>query len=75
MLFSLLGDGQIAFEPISQFFTHPQAPEKLRAQTITVRRAAEIADVTYAEMLSLVSEKGIDVGYTTDNLERDLECI
>ena len=49
-----------------------KALEELRERGVTVRRAAEIADVTYVEMLSLASEKGIDVGYTTDDLARDL---
>ena len=52
-----------------------KALEKLREHDVTVRRAAEIADVTYVEMLSLASEEGIDVGYTTDDLARDLERI
>ncbi|PSP85494.1 hypothetical protein BRC96_01820 [Halobacteriales archaeon QS_6_64_34] len=49
-----------------------KAVKQLREHTITLRRAAEIADVTYVEMLSLVAEEGIDTGYTTDDLERDL---
>jgi hypothetical protein len=31
--------------------------------------------VSYAEMLTLASEEGIDVGYTTDDLERDLDRV
>ena len=49
-----------------------QALEELREHNITLRRAAEIADVTYVEMLSLAADEGIDTGYTTDDLERDL---
>jgi predicted HTH domain antitoxin len=49
-----------------------KALDKLREHNITLRRAAEIADVTYLEMLSLAAEEGIDTGYTTDDLERDL---
>lgn len=45
---------------------------ELREHNITLRRAAEIADVTYVEMLSLAAEEGIDIGYTTEDLERDL---
>ena len=52
-----------------------KALEELREHNVTLRRAAEIADVTYVEMLSLASEEGIDVGYTTEDLERDLERI
>lgn len=46
-----------------------------REHNVTLRQAAEIADVTYVEMLSLAAEEGIDVGYTTDELERDLDRI
>ncbi|MFW5978272.1 MAG: UPF0175 family protein [Halohasta sp.] len=49
-----------------------KALDKLGDHEITLRRAAEIADVTYVEMLSLAAEEGIDTGYTTDELERDL---
>ncbi|QKY18894.1 UPF0175 family protein [Halolamina sp. CBA1230] len=49
-----------------------QALERLREHEITIRRAAEIADVSYVEMLTLAAEEGIDAGYTTDELERDL---
>lgn len=52
-----------------------KALEGLRDHSITLRRAAELADVTYVEMLSLAGEEGIDVGYTTEDLERDLERI
>jgi len=31
--------------------------------------------VSYVEMLTLASEEGIDVGYTTEDLERDLDHI
>lgn len=50
-----------------------RAIERLRNQEITLRRAAELADVTYLEMVSLAAEEGIDIGYTADDLERDLE--
>lgn len=49
-----------------------KALEEFREHNITLRRAADIADVTYIEMLSLASEEGIDIGYTTEDLERDL---
>jgi predicted HTH domain antitoxin len=49
-----------------------KALEQLRDHDVTLRRAAEIADVSYVEMLSLASEAGVDIGYTTDDLERDL---
>jgi predicted HTH domain antitoxin len=49
-----------------------KALEQLADHKITLRRAAEIADVPFVEMLSLVDEEGIDTGYSTDDLERDL---
>jgi len=49
-----------------------KALEQLAEHKITLRRAAEIADVPYVEMLALAAEEGIDTGYSTDDLERDL---
>ena len=49
-----------------------KALDGLENHELTVRRAAEIADVPYVEMLTLAAEEGIDVGYTTEDLERDL---
>lgn len=50
-----------------------RALEELRNHEITLRQAAALADVTYVEMLSLAAEEGIDVGYTAEDLDRDLE--
>jgi predicted HTH domain antitoxin len=50
-----------------------QALEQLRDHRITLRKAAELADVSYVEMLTLAATEGIDVGYTTDDLEQDLD--
>ncbi len=52
-----------------------KALELLRNHKATVRTAAEIAGVTYIEMLELASEEGIDIGYDLKELERDLERI
>jgi predicted HTH domain antitoxin len=52
-----------------------RALDQLRDHSITLRKAAKLADVSYVEMLALASEEGIDVGYTTDDLERDLNRI
>ncbi|WP_129114270.1 UPF0175 family protein [Halegenticoccus tardaugens] len=49
-----------------------RALDQLRDHSITLRKAAEFADVSYVEMLTLAAKEGIDVGYTTDDLERDL---
>lgn len=51
------------------------ALEGLRDGDLTVRKAAELADVRYVEMLALATEAGIDVGYTVEDLEDDLERI
>ena len=52
-----------------------RALEQLREHSITLRKAAELADVSYVEMLTLAAKEGIDIGYTTDDLERDLDRI
>lgn len=52
-----------------------RALDQLREHSITLRKAAELADVPYVEMLTLAAEEGIDIGYTTEDLERDLERI
>lgn len=52
-----------------------KALEELREHNITLRRAAEIADIPYVEMLSLAAEEGIETGYTTEDLDRDIERI
>jgi predicted HTH domain antitoxin len=52
-----------------------RALELLGDGSVTLRKAAEIADVTYVEMLTLASEEGLDVGYSSTDLERDLERI
>lgn len=52
-----------------------RALDRLREHEITLRKAADFADVSYAEMLMLAADEGIDVGYTTEDLERDLDRI
>jgi len=52
-----------------------RALDRLREHEVTLRKAAELADVSYVEMLTLASEEGIDPGYTTEDLERDLDRI
>lgn len=49
-----------------------KALDQLRDHSITIRKAAELADVSYAEMLTLAVEEGMDIRYTVDELERDL---
>lgn len=51
------------------------ALQKLRNHTTTVRKAAEFASVPYVEMVQIAADEGIDIGYTIEDLERDLEKI
>lgn len=50
-----------------------KALDDLREGRTTLRKAADRAGVAYVEMLTLAAEEGIDVGYTSDDLERDLD--
>lgn len=50
-----------------------KALRKLKDHKITIRRAAEIAETTYVEMLEMANEEGIEIGYKVEDLERDLE--
>lgn len=52
-----------------------KALDQLEDHEVTLRQAAEVAGVNYVEMLSLAREAGLDIGYTTDDLEHDLERI
>jgi Arc/MetJ-type ribon-helix-helix transcriptional regulator len=52
-----------------------RALDQLRDHGVTLRTAADRAGVRYVELLCLAAEKGIDVGYTADDLERDLDRI
>jgi predicted HTH domain antitoxin len=49
--------------------------DRLRDHTITLRKTVELADPSYVEMLTFAAEAGIDVGYTTDEPELDLDRI
>lgn len=50
-----------------------KALDLLADHAVTVRRAAEIADASYVEMLERAGEEGIDVGYSAEDLEADLD--
>jgi len=52
-----------------------RALDLLGDHAVTLRKAAEIADLSYVEMLTLASEEGLDVGYTAEDLDRDLDRI
>lgn len=49
-----------------------KAIELLRERKVTLRKAAEIASISYVEMLDLASSHRIDIGYSVEELERDL---
>ena len=42
----------------------------LKARKITIRKAAKLADVSYAEMLDFASKADVDIGYPLDELRR-----
>lgn len=52
-----------------------RALDQLRDPSVTLGTAADRAGVTYVELLSLAAEEGIDVGYASGDLERDLDRI
>ena len=44
----------------------------LKARRATLRKAAELAEVSYVEMLDLASRNDISIGYSLQELRRDL---
>ncbi len=44
----------------------------LKERKATMRKAAKFADVSYAEMMDLASKADIDVGYSLNELRKDL---
>ncbi|MFW6196903.1 MAG: UPF0175 family protein [Thermoplasmatota archaeon] len=52
-----------------------KALDMLKDHKTTIRKAAEIAGVSYVEMLEMASKEGIDIGYDVEELEKDLERI
>ncbi len=44
----------------------------LREHKVTIRKAASIADVSYLEMLNFASDLDIDIGYSLNELKRDI---
>ena len=47
------------------------ALDELREHKVTFRKAARIAGISYVELLSVIEEKKIDIGYTLSDLQRD----
>lgn len=52
-----------------------KALKLLKNHEVTLREAAEIADTTYVEILNLASEEDLDIGYSKEELKKDLERI
>ncbi len=50
-----------------------KAIELLKARKITMRGAARLAEASYSEMLDLASSANVEVGYSLNDLARDLE--
>lgn len=50
-----------------------KALDLLRNHEVTLRKAAEIAGITYVKMLDLAAEAEIRSGYTLEELTRDVE--
>ena len=49
-----------------------KALELLKEHKVTFRKAAKLADISYAEMLDLSSKADIGIGYSLKDLKRDL---
>lgn len=49
-----------------------KAIELLREHKVTIRKAASIAEVGYAEMFDLASNADIDIGYDLKELRKDI---
>lgn len=50
-----------------------KALKLLKQRKITLRTAASIAGLKYLEMLDIVAEADIDMGYKLEDLKRDLK--
>jgi len=48
-----------------------RALELLKMRKITIRKASEIAGVSYIEMYDLMAKADIDIGYSLEDLKRD----
>lgn len=47
--------------------------ELLREHKISIGKAAEIADVSIYEVIDAMKEHGITIGYTMEDLQRDMK--
>ncbi len=51
------------------------AVRKLRNREVSISKAAEIAGVTYSDMLDVMAGENIEIGYTANDLEKDFARI
>lgn len=49
-----------------------KALELLKERKVTIRKAAFLAELSYIEMFDLASKEGIDIGYSLEDLRKDL---
>lgn len=45
----------------------------LKKHKITIRKAADVAGISYTEMLNKISKSGIGIGYSLSDLEKDIK--
>jgi predicted HTH domain antitoxin len=50
-----------------------KALELLKERKVTIRKAASIAELSYVEILDLVSKHDISIGYGVKELKKDLK--
>lgn len=48
------------------------ALEKLKRREVSIKKAAEIARISFSDMLDLMAKENIDTGYSLDDLEKDI---
>lgn len=50
-----------------------KALELLKEHKITIRKATALAEVSYIEILDLMAKADVDIGYTLQDLKRDIK--
>ncbi len=48
-----------------------KAIQLLKRREVTIRKAASMAEVSYVEMMDLISKERIDIGYSLSDVEKD----
>ncbi|MBI2583079.1 MAG: UPF0175 family protein [Candidatus Aenigmarchaeota archaeon] len=49
-----------------------KALEMLREHKVSYRKAARMTGISYVELLQLASKHGVDIGYSLEDLKRDV---